>query len=53
MPVVSVIVAAYDVAPFIETALRSILGQTLADLEVIVVDDASRDGTAAIVGGAT
>jgi glycosyltransferase involved in cell wall biosynthesis len=46
---VSVIVAAYNAAEYLEATCRSALSQTYAPLEVIVVDDGSTDGTAAIV----
>lgn len=46
---VTVLMASYNVAPFIEHALRSTLAQTLRDIEVLVVDDGSSDGTRAIV----
>jgi len=45
-PVVSVIVPAYNTKPYIARALTSVLDQTFADFEIIVVDDASTDGTA-------
>ena len=44
-PLVSVVIPARDEAHNIETCLRSILASTYANLEVIVVDDHSRDGT--------
>lgn len=44
----SVIVPAYDVARYIAEALRSVLVQLPRDAEVLVVDDGSRDDTAAI-----
>lgn len=46
-PAVSVIVPAFNAGATIERALRSVLEQDFADLEVIVVDDASRDDTVA------
>lgn len=48
-PLVSVIIAAYDAALFIERAIRSVQAQTLSDVEIIVVDDVSRDDTVAVV----
>ena len=42
-PLVSVITAAYNVGPFIETAIQSVLNQTFTDLELIVVNDGSTD----------
>ena len=47
-PEVSIIIPAYNVAPYIERCLDSAVGQTLASLEVIVIDDGSTDGSAAI-----
>jgi succinoglycan biosynthesis protein ExoO len=44
-PLVSIIMASYEAEDHIEQALRSVLAQSLSDLEVIVCDDASRDGT--------
>jgi len=49
MTEVSVIVPTYNRADLIEPALRSILGQSHKPAEVIVVDDGSRDNTAAVV----
>lgn len=40
---------AYNAAGTIGAALQSILGQTLRELEVVVVDDGSTDGTAGVV----
>ena len=52
MTTVSVIVAAYDEEPLIGRLLRSLEGQTLAPLEVIVADDGSRDRTADVAESA-
>lgn len=43
MPKVSVIIPAYNVAPYIGETLDSVFGQTLADCEVIVINDGSPD----------
>jgi glycosyltransferase involved in cell wall biosynthesis len=48
-PLVSVVIPCYNAAGFIERTLRSVLAQTHRELEVIVVDDASTDESAALV----
>jgi glycosyltransferase involved in cell wall biosynthesis len=47
-PLVSVIMAAYNVEPFIGAAIDSVRSQTFSDLELLVVDDGSTDGTARV-----
>ena len=44
-PVVSAIVPSYNYARYVVRAVESCLAQTFADLEVVVVDDASTDGS--------
>ena len=48
-PVVSVIMAVFDGATWVGGAIESLLAQTLADLEVIVIDDGSTDATAEVL----
>ena len=48
-PMVSVVMPSYNVARFVDEAIESVLGQTHADLELIVVDDGSSDETVDVV----
>ena len=48
LPIISVIVPMHNVAPYLHRCLKSIENQTLAGLEVIMIDDASTDNSAAI-----
>ncbi|HYL36832.1 MAG TPA: glycosyltransferase [Bryobacteraceae bacterium] len=45
-PRVSVILPAYNVAPFVRAAADSVLSQSWTDLELIAIDDGSSDTTA-------
>ena len=45
------IMPAYNAEEYIESAVRSVLDQTVRDLRLIVVDDGSRDRTGAIRPG--
>lgn len=44
-PLISVIVPVYNVAPYVEACLSSIVSQSYENLEILVVDDASTDGS--------
>jgi glycosyltransferase involved in cell wall biosynthesis len=46
---VSVVVPSYNHAPFVERALRSVFRQTLRPLELVVIDDGSRDDSPRVV----
>ena len=48
-PLVSVVVPAYRCEKTVEKSIRSALRQSLREVEVIVVDDCSDDGTAQIL----
>jgi glycosyltransferase involved in cell wall biosynthesis len=48
-PTASVVIPARNAAPFVEQAIGSALNQSLADLEVVVVDDGSTDETWALL----
>lgn len=49
MAKISVIVAIYGVEKFLKEAVDSILNQTLTDLEIILVDDGSKDNCPQII----
>jgi glycosyltransferase involved in cell wall biosynthesis len=46
---VSVIIPVYNVQEYIRECVHSVMAQTFADLEILAVDDGSRDGSAAIL----
>jgi hypothetical protein len=43
--VLSVVMPVRNAAPFLDASMASILGQTMADFEFVVLDDASTDGS--------
>jgi len=45
MPLVSVIMPAYNAEPFIEEAIASVINQTMPNWELFVIDDCSKDST--------
>ncbi|PUA27564.1 MAG: hypothetical protein B0W54_13445 [Cellvibrio sp. 79] len=49
MPLVSIVMAAYNAADFIAEAIESVLNQTYKNIELIIVNDGSKDNTAQIV----
>jgi len=51
VPYVSVLLAVHNDADFLAEAVESVLRQTMTDLELLVVDDASTDETAVILSG--
>lgn len=48
MPTISIIVPVYKVEPYLRRCVDSILGQTYADFELILVDDGSPDNCGSI-----
>ncbi|MEM7431054.1 MAG: glycosyltransferase [Pseudomonadota bacterium] len=51
MPKVTVVMPAYNVSQFIEGAINSVLEQSYADFELLIVNDGSTDDTLAICQG--
>ena len=49
MPKVSVIVPVYNVEKYIEKCLNSLVNQTLKDIEIIIVNDGSKDNSDKII----
>ena len=45
---ISVIIPCYNAAAYLEECLQSVLAQTMASFEIIIVDDGSKDDTLAI-----
>ena len=50
MAKVTVLMPTYNVAPYVKEAVESVLQQTYSDLELLVIDDCSTDGTLDVVG---
>ena len=49
IPKVSVIVPVYNTGEYVEIAINSIIGQTLRDIEILVINDGSTDKSPEII----
>jgi glycosyltransferase involved in cell wall biosynthesis len=49
IPSVSVIMPSYNHAAYVAEAIRSVLDQSYGDLEIVITDDGSRDGTPEVI----
>ena len=49
-PTISVLMAAFNAGKFLDASIRSIHRQTFQDWELLIVDDASTDGSAGVAG---
>lgn len=49
MPKVTVLMPVYNVGPYVEESIKSVLNQTYTDFSILVIDDCSTDDTAARV----
>lgn len=48
-PRVSVIIPVYNTEAYVEEAVRSIMNQTLRDIEIIIIDDGSTDNSLSVI----
>lgn len=49
MPKVSIIIPVFNVEPYLDQTMQSLIGQSLTDIEIIAVNDGSTDGSEAIL----
>jgi glycosyltransferase involved in cell wall biosynthesis len=51
VPIVSVIIPNFDNACYLSQCIDSVLGQTVKDIEIVISDDCSADGSREIIAG--
>ena len=49
MPAVSVVIPVYNSEKYVEKCIQSVMAQTLPDLEIIIINDGSKDESGRIV----
>lgn len=49
IPLISVVLPVYNVAPYIKEAIDSVINQTIQDFEIIIIDDCSTDKTLSVI----
>lgn len=49
LPIITVLISVYNGRSFVEQAVRSMMKQTLTNIEILIVDDGSTDGTLEIL----
>lgn len=50
-PLISAIMPVYNCAPYVKEAVESVLNQSFGDFELLIMDDASTDGTLDVIDG--
>ena len=48
-PTISVIIPTYNAAKYLNSAVKSVLNQTFKDLELLIIDDGSKDDTKEVI----
>lgn len=49
LPLVSIVLTAYNQERFVEESLKSVIAQTYPNIQLVVIDNASTDGTANVI----